>query len=80
LKAAADDVSRGMSYSKASFKWNVGQTTLFTIVKNPNHRLEKQSSIMSEENNGDDIEKQGVVIQAGWFGKGENPPSPVKSE
>jgi Tc5 transposase DNA-binding domain len=38
-----------MSYPKAAAKWSVGQTTLFKIVKNPNHRLEKQSSIMSEE-------------------------------
>jgi Tc5 transposase DNA-binding domain len=50
LKAAADDVAHGMSYTKAAAKWSVGQTTLFTIVKNPKHRLEKVSSIMSEEN------------------------------
>jgi Tc5 transposase DNA-binding domain len=38
-----------MSYSKAAAKWNVGQTTLFKVVKCPNRRLEKQSSIMSED-------------------------------
>jgi hypothetical protein len=41
LNAAVDDVSHGMSYPKAAAKWSVGQTTLFKIVKNPNHRLEK---------------------------------------
>lgn len=39
---------------------------------------EEQTEEDNSKLNGDDKEKPGVVIRAGWFGKGENSPSSVK--